>query len=248
MCLAIVSVRSVPGFPVFVANNRDEFYARQSSGPLAEKHKGVQVLAPRDLRAGGTWIGVNEHAIFAMVTNRSDLETPTASPRSRGLLVHDVLATADLQSAMASLGPWETEGLAPFNLVLGTPDETYLISNDGKQEWSVQEWEPGHHVVSDRGAADDDSVPVVAEATERWNRSLTSAGSAWAAAYEVLHYEGDGPEDPAAICRRGEDRGTIASTLIGITDTGEQHFLHAEGPPTTSPYLSYSQTGVILER
>jgi uncharacterized protein with NRDE domain len=57
MCLIVFAWRVVPGVPLIAAANRDEYYERasQSAGPWEEN---PQIVAGRDLKAGGTWMGV----------------------------------------------------------------------------------------------------------------------------------------------------------------------------------------------
>ena len=68
----VVTFRWSPGTEelLLLAANRDEFY---ESGPPSACAQfgglGDKVLAGRDLRSGGAWLGVTWHGRFAMVTN-----------------------------------------------------------------------------------------------------------------------------------------------------------------------------------
>ena len=92
MCTLILLDRVVPGFPVVVAANRDEFFARPAAPPaLFPSTEGKPAyLAPQDLEAGGTWMGVNASGLFVGLTNRP-VAVRDPSARSRGLLVLDAL-------------------------------------------------------------------------------------------------------------------------------------------------------------
>ncbi|PTT89543.1 hypothetical protein DBR42_07645, partial [Pelomonas sp. HMWF004] len=58
MCLAAFALNAHPRFPLVIAANRDEFFARPAA-PMAWWRSGaVEVLAGRDLSAGGTWFGL----------------------------------------------------------------------------------------------------------------------------------------------------------------------------------------------
>jgi len=87
MCTLILVVPP-PGGVLQVAANRDEFLARPASPP--EPSADGRWLTPRDLQAGGTWLGVNAGGLFVGVTNRS-AGPRDSSRRSRGLLVLDAL-------------------------------------------------------------------------------------------------------------------------------------------------------------
>ncbi|MEE3300372.1 MAG: NRDE family protein, partial [Pseudomonadota bacterium] len=73
MCLIIFAYQAEPRYPLVVAANRDEFYARPTAeadfweNPLSLPLRS-QVLAGRDLQAGGTWLGIAPEGRFAAVT------------------------------------------------------------------------------------------------------------------------------------------------------------------------------------
>ncbi len=69
MCTLIVLHRCVPGKPLVVAANRDEFYARPAESPAIRASRAGRFIAPRDLEAGGTWVGLSERGVFAGLTN-----------------------------------------------------------------------------------------------------------------------------------------------------------------------------------
>ncbi len=90
MCVLFVGWQQHSEFPLVVAANRDEFYDR----PAAIAHfwpNTPGLLAGRDLRAGGTWLGVTRSGRFAALTNYREAATSPDSVRSRGLLVSDFL-------------------------------------------------------------------------------------------------------------------------------------------------------------
>ncbi|MGH0029521.1 MAG: NRDE family protein, partial [Myxococcota bacterium] len=93
MCTLIVLHRCFEAAPLVVAANRDEYLDRPTEGPaLRETARGDgRVVAPRDARAGGTWLGLNENGLFAAITNRR-CESPDPDRRSRGLIVMDALS------------------------------------------------------------------------------------------------------------------------------------------------------------
>ena len=86
MCLILVAWKVHPAFPLVVAANRDEFFARPTSAAAFWKDA-PQVLAGRDLDAGGTWMGVTCAGRFAALTNFRDPAQMRASAPSRGPLV-----------------------------------------------------------------------------------------------------------------------------------------------------------------
>ncbi|MER2537862.1 MAG: NRDE family protein, partial [Azonexus sp.] len=53
MCLILVAWRAHPAFPLVVAANRDEFYARPTA-LAARWPESPEIIGGRDLEAGGT--------------------------------------------------------------------------------------------------------------------------------------------------------------------------------------------------
>jgi uncharacterized protein with NRDE domain len=92
MCLVLIAVESHPNYPLIVAANRDEFYDRPTA-PAAFWSEAPSVLAGRDLKAGGTWLGIDRRGRFAAVTNYRQGQREPPAPRSRGRLVSDFLTT-----------------------------------------------------------------------------------------------------------------------------------------------------------
>src|SRR4029453_10889790 len=97
MC-TLVLVVPPPGGVLQVAANRDEFLARPAAPPMPSDDG--RWFAPRDLQAGGTWLGVNAGGVFVGVTNRTS-GPRDPSRRSRGLLVLEALESRDGESLPA---------------------------------------------------------------------------------------------------------------------------------------------------
>jgi len=95
MCLVLVVWRMHAQYPCLVAANRDEFHARPTArAEWWPDHP--EILAGRDLEAGGTWLGVTRTGRFAALTNYRDPERRRAAAGgaatpSRGALVTSVL-------------------------------------------------------------------------------------------------------------------------------------------------------------
>jgi uncharacterized protein with NRDE domain len=89
MCLVLFSFDPQSDYPLVVAANRDEFYARPAVGAHYWADA-PELLAGRDLSAGGTWLGVSRTGRFATVTNFAE-EGPSEAPLSRGRLPEQFL-------------------------------------------------------------------------------------------------------------------------------------------------------------
>lgn len=97
MCLILVAWKVHPDYPIVIAANRDEFHRR----PTAAAHwwpDRPQLLAGRDLEAGGTWLGIRADGRLAALTNYRDPRQIKPHAPSRGGLV---LQTLDSQASIA---------------------------------------------------------------------------------------------------------------------------------------------------
>jgi hypothetical protein len=91
MCLLVVAWNVHPRFRLILAGNRDEFHARPAAS-LAWWQDQPEVLAGRDLEAGGTWLGVSRGGKLGVVTNfRDGARKPPAGAPSRGELTPQFL-------------------------------------------------------------------------------------------------------------------------------------------------------------
>ncbi|SDS75927.1 Uncharacterized conserved protein, contains NRDE domain [Halopseudomonas litoralis] len=137
MCL-IAFAWQLSGQPLVLLGNRDEFHprpTREASFWTGEGHP--ELLAGKDLQAGGTWLGVTRSGRFAALTN---IRSPGArpGPRSRGKLVLDYL-TGDMspEDYMRSLTD-DIDGYAGFNLLAGTAQQLWHLNSEERQAQALQ--------------------------------------------------------------------------------------------------------------
>jgi uncharacterized protein with NRDE domain len=114
---------SPPSLALLVLFNRDEFLDRETAAAHFWTPDHPHVLAGRDLRRGGTWVGVTTAGRFALLTNFREPNFSGAGPGapSRGVLPTDFLTGG--QSPLAYLEGLVRAGCAAahngFNLVVG---------------------------------------------------------------------------------------------------------------------------------
>ncbi|MDP3413722.1 MAG: NRDE family protein [Polaromonas sp.] len=117
MCLIAFAIGASARWPLVIAANRDEFLDRPTL-PLArwKSDAGTDIISGRDIRAGGTWMGLTAAGRIAMLTNVRGPASLTGD-RSRGELVTGWLdSDVDAAGFMAQV---EAEAYGGFNLVLG---------------------------------------------------------------------------------------------------------------------------------
>jgi uncharacterized protein with NRDE domain len=125
MCLIAWNWQPGTSTPLLLLANRDEFYARPAL-PLHwwEPHiDGTQVLAGKDLRSDGTWLGLSRTGRLAALTNFRSAEPQRSNTPSRGELV-----AGFLHSNLSSHGYLQQLALRcgdynPFNLLVFDGDQ-----------------------------------------------------------------------------------------------------------------------------
>lgn len=130
MCLLVLAWKQHPRYRMILAGNRDEFHDRPAA-PLGWWQDDPRILAGRDLKASGTWLGVARSGRFGIVTNYRDLQAPIEGAPSRGNLVPRFLTGATSPKEFLD----DLRGAAPrysgFNLLVGGSRALYYFSNRG---------------------------------------------------------------------------------------------------------------------
>jgi uncharacterized protein with NRDE domain len=223
MCLVLVAWHGSSDYPCVIAANRDEFHARPTA-PAQWWESQPQILAGRDLTAGGTWLGITRTGRFAALTNYRDREVRRADAPSRGTLV-----TSILQSAAGA-----AEALEYLRGVAASYNGFNLIFSDGKRlaifESAIgrgRELGPGIYGLSNHLL--DTPWPKVQNAKSRLSEALTDLGDS-SAALALLRDEEPAPDDRlprtglslpwerllSSAFVRAPDYGTRCSTLVRI--------------------------------
>jgi len=220
MCVVAIAWDAHPRWLLVAIGNRDEYHERPAA-TLAPWPKeagfGSGIIAGRDLRAGGTWLGVSEQGRFALVTNYRAPGYPQPGRPSRGALVTDLL-TGRQPEAIAEMNP--------FNLVLADRDGLRFLTN--YPEEVAMPLPPGIHGLSNGGF--ESPWPK----THQLNGALESWLSGDAADFTPL-FTALRAETPEADCALPEDGpepcyapvfirdpvyGTRCSTVVAIDREG----------------------------
>ena len=167
MCLILFAWQSHPRYSLVVAANRDEFHLRPSAAAQFWADE-PEILAGRDLQAGGTWLGVTRSGRFAGITNYREPAAPELPlERSRGHLVRDFLAgentPLDHARELVATGP----AYRGYNLLLADSGSLVNVSNRYDE---VIEIAPGVHGLSNHLL--DTDWPKVRSGRERLQRLL----------------------------------------------------------------------------
>lgn len=224
MCLIAVAYMVHPRFPLIIAANRDEFLDRPAEPARfwpAEPH----ILAGRDHRAGGTWLGVTTAGRLAALTNYRDLRRSPVEGPSRGALVRQAL-----EPGFTPNGTHLYEG---FNLLYGAVDGLRYHSNvDGRDEGLTA----GVHGLSNHllntpwpkvELAKQGLTAIIAEeipSTETLFRLLADDRFAPDEALPDTGLDKERERALSAICIRMPGYGTRCSTVVMVGEHGDVTF------------------------
>ena len=254
MCTLALYFRVFEDFPLLLAANRDEHYDRPSASPSLLGTK-PQIFAGKDLRVGGTWLGVNEHGLLAGILNRKALagQDPRERFRSRGLLCLDLLKCASLGEARSVLAAQAQVAYQPFTLVFADENDAWVAYNGDGKITHVR-LGVGLHVFSNTADVDRQSEKAnrayrrFAELIDTPQQCSDRSSDKVSALAKVLgdHTLGNGYNGPSeAICVHGDVSGTVSSSIIFYARSAHefQNFF-TSAAPCRSPFLPYPNLAV----
>jgi uncharacterized protein with NRDE domain len=228
-----------------VAANRDEFHERPTEGPALREAsissssrersaragasaRSRRVVAPLDLRAGGSWLGVNASGLFAAITNRR-CDNPDPGRRSRGWLVMEALAEPSARRAAERFARLPEAAYNAFNLFVADSETAHLVTYAERPQ--VRDLAPGAHVIGNLHP-DESSPKLERLRAEVCEMVRGGAPSPDALADVCRTHVADSPFE--STCVHAGEYGTRSSTLLWI---GAQPALrYAEGAPCAAPY------------
>ena len=232
-------------YPLLVAANRDEHYDRPSAAPQILSGS-AKILAGRDLRAGGTWLGANNHGVVAGILNRrlNGDQVARNNARSRGLLCMDLLARKSARDGRAFIADHDQQ-YNPFTLLFADRHDAFIAYNLGP-ELIAQPLDSGLHVFSsaaevnvhslkaDRAREKFAGAPAYLEADRvraiDWVPSLQRVLSD--------HFVDNSSQDPAdAICVHREGSGTVSSSIVAYSRSASQfEMFYCAGAPCQNSF------------
>jgi uncharacterized protein with NRDE domain len=231
LCLIVLAWKARADLPLAVAANRDEWRARPTE-PAHWWQDHPELLAGRDLEAGGTWMGFTRTGRFAAVTNFRDPSDKRSTARSRGELVSQYLLGHDAPSDFLSRLVPRVSDYNGFNLILGDGASLWYF---GSREGEAREIESGIHGLSNHLL--DEPWPKVVRGRLAMEQALRDPDPS-ARLFAALA-DGQGASDEAlpdtgvgiAWERRlasplitGADYGTRSSTVLTVISEGRAKF------------------------
>jgi len=124
----LIALNSHPVYKLIIAGNRDEFFERPTA-QAAFWEDTPDLLAGKDLRAGGTWFGITKQGRIAAITDYRDPALLKSNAPSRGGLVRRFLLSHERPDDFIHRISVEAHEYNGFNLVVGEKDNLYWYSN-----------------------------------------------------------------------------------------------------------------------
>jgi uncharacterized protein with NRDE domain len=246
MCVIALLFQVHPELPLVVAANRDEFYARRSSGPRALA-EAPRVVGGQDLERGGTWMGFTPAGLFVGLTNQRTLGPPEPARRSRGEVVLEALRAGSAAAVADFVATLDGREYNPFNLVFGDAGSLHVAyGREGEPVVRVEQLDTGVHVLgNDTLGAPSWKTRHVADrigpmVTRPWSELAPALRSALAD--HATPDDAEVPQPPPwmdrdtarrlqATCVHTAAYGTRSMTLAGIGPGAVAHYAFADGPP-----------------
>lgn len=224
MC-TLTWLSTADGYELFF--NRDESRARLPAlPPRAQTRAGVPFLCALDADAGGTWLGVNGYGLSVGVLNgRADSPVP-AAPRSRGLLVLDLLDAPDSASLERRLDALDLSRSRAFRLIALEPGAPLLEAAwDGRELRLARRGEAQQPVCS--SSLDPEGAATCRAAA--WAQ-LRGRGRPDASFHEDFHRSHVPERGALSACMHRADAMTVSLARTRVS-AGRVEFGYRPGPP-----------------
>ncbi|MBT1449503.1 NRDE family protein [Glaciecola sp. XM2] len=128
MCILFIAVNQHPNYPLIVAANRDEFHARATQhSHFWPSHP--DILAGKDLVAGGSWMGISQSGKLSALTNIRAPEKERSNAISRGELVINYLSQDYTQQDYLRHLSKHANNYNGYNLLFGNLDSLQVYNN-----------------------------------------------------------------------------------------------------------------------
>ena len=118
----------------FITSNRDEHVSRPTAfEPKKELVNDMEIVFPKDPKAGGTWFAINELGHVGVLLNGAFKRHKSTGNyrKSRGLVLLDIMSKESPESYVNEI---DLEGIEPFTLVLFQQGKLMELRWDEKEK------------------------------------------------------------------------------------------------------------------
>ncbi len=198
--------------------NRDELRTREGALPPALDTAGaLRWVAPRDGRAGGTWIAVTAAGATFALLNKSGGQPP-AIPESRGRLIPRLVGSESPDHLAAELVAIGLARYAPFRLLAlwHSPAAGVALAWDGETLERVA-LDPALGLLCSSGLGDERATRERGATWEARRR----AAAAWSADQHRAFHRDHAPAPSAwSVCVHRPEAATVSFTEIELAASG----------------------------
>jgi Transport and Golgi organisation 2 len=243
MCTLVILRRPGHRWPVLIGANRDEMIDRASKPPGRHWPDRPELVAGRDILAGGSWLGINDWGVAAAVLNRHGSLGPAPDRRSRGELVLEALDHADAAAAARALADLDPEAYRTFNLIIADDSDGFWLRHAGGLRVENKRLKEGLSMIA-AGDIDDLTnrrLELALPAFRAWPTPEPDDDD-WSGWETLLGSTRAPPNEPAtaAMRFRTDGYGTLSSALIALPARDERDrrpiFRFAEWLPHATPW------------
>lgn len=235
MCTLIVLWRAVDGYDIVLGMNREEIFTRPADPPALLEGE-PPVVAPRDRKAGGTWLGASGNGLVVGLSNRRGRTSPTA--RSRGLLALEALRQPALPAVDLFLRrEVQAHEYNFWNMLVMNRKELRFFRFDG--DIGMARGHEGLNVLTNEGGNVDEDPKVRTVRALLDHASSRTIEDARRTLESVLRHHADA--STSDLCFHRTEGGTVSSTILALNNaTPEENLLlYANGAPCQTPYRDF---------
>lgn len=232
MCLITFAYNKHPQYKLILVANRDEFYQRPTA-PASWWKDETSILAGRDLKGNGTWMGFHKDGRFAALTNYRDGFEEQKNAPSRGQLVPSFLLSQNSSLEHLQQLDLAADVYNGYNLLTFDGETLGYYSNQTKQ---VQILQSGIYGLSNSTL--DVQWPKVAKATSGLRQLLQKESFVVEDAFQMMQDKTVAPTEAlpntnipmkwerllSSMFIESPDYGTRCSTVFLLDYEGNYHF------------------------
>jgi len=132
MCILFIAINQHKDYPLIILANRDEFQERPTTSAHFWKDY-PNLLAGKDEKEGGTWLGITRQGRISALTNYRDIPLHKDGRLSRGHLVRDYLVSDITSEEYLNFLIANRENYNPYNILFGNQNELFVYNNISNQ-------------------------------------------------------------------------------------------------------------------
>lgn len=243
MCILFLAINQHEKYPLVILANRDEFQERPTTSARFWKEY-PELLAGRDEKEGGTWLGITKKGKISALTNYRDIPLHKEGRESRGLLVKDFLTSEISTLTYLDLLISKRESYNPYNILIGNQKELYVYNNVSNESQKLTD---GFHGLSN--AYLNSPWPKISRGIEHLKEYILSSELKKEELFSIMKDETKAPDELLPNTGVGLEKERFLSSIFiqnPVYGTRSTAILLFDRQNTVSFYeRSYSPTGDI---